>query len=151
MATKIETPPLEAIIEAWTKDSELDSTEPGKEILRIPILHNKYNKFLTLHNLSAKKAGYDYAKMRKIKWQYYNGKMSQDDLTKYGWEPFQFTLKQDINVYLDGDDDLTKLKRKQAYHEEAASFCTNVMKELNNRTWQLKEFMAWERFIQGQY
>jgi len=23
------------------------------------------------------------------------------------------------------------------------------MKELNNRTWQLKEYMGWEKFIQG--
>ena len=149
--SKLETPPLEAIIEHWTKDSEVDSTEPGKEILRIPLLHNKYNKFLTLHNLSAKKAGYEYAKVKKVKWVYYNGKMSQDELDKYGWEPFQFVLKSDINVYLDGDDDLNKLARKKAYHEEAAAFCTNVMKELNNRTWQLKEFMSWERFVSGQH
>lgn len=149
--SKLETPPLETIIEHWTKDSEVDSTEPGKEILRIPLLHNKYNKFLTLHNLSAKKAGYEYAKVKKVKWVYYNGKMSQDELDKYGWEPFQFVLKSDINVYLDGDDDLNKLARKKAYHEEAAAFCTNVMKELNNRTWQLKEFMSWERFISGQH
>jgi len=54
-----------------------------------------------------------------------------------------------MQVYLDGDDDLNKLKRKKAYHEEAANFCTNVMKELNNRTWQLKEYMGWEKFIQG--
>jgi len=149
--SKLETPPLEAIIENWTKDSEVDSTDPGKEILRIPLLHNKYNKFLTLHNLSAKKAGYEYAKVKKVKWVYYNGKMSQDELDKYGWEPFQFVLKSDINVYLDGDDDLNKLARKKAYHEEAAAFCTNVMKELNNRTWQLKEFMSWERFVSGQH
>lgn len=148
---RIETPPLEAIIEHWAKDSEVDSTDPSKEIIRIPVLHSKYNKFLTLHNLSAKKAGYEYAKLKKVKWAYYNGKMSQEELDKYGWEPFQFVLKSDLNVYLEGDDDLNKLKRKQAYHEEAASFCTNVMKELNNRTWQLKEFMAWERFINGQH
>jgi hypothetical protein len=151
MANKFETPPLEQIIEHWTKDSDVDSTEPGKEILRIPLLHNKYNKFLTLHNLSAKKAGYDYAKMKKTKWTYYSGRMSQEELDKYGWEPFQFVLKTDINLYLDGDDDLNKLARKKTYHEEASSFCTNVMKELNNRTWQLKEFMAWERFISGQF
>ena len=54
-----------------------------------------------------------------------------------------------MQVYLDGDDDLNKLKRKKTYHEESANFCTNVMKELNNRTWQLKEYMGWEKFIQG--
>jgi hypothetical protein len=89
--------------------------------------------------------------MRKIKWAYYTGKMSNEELQKHGWEPFQFVLKSDITVYLDGDVDLTNLQRKKIYHEEAAAFCTNVMKELNNRTWQLKEFMQWERFINGQH
>jgi hypothetical protein len=129
---KIETPPLEELMQQWEKDSEVDTTEPGKEILRIPLIHNKYNKYLSLHNLAAKRASLEFDKLKKL-----------------GWEPFRFTLKSDMQVYLDGDDDLNKLKRKKAYHEESANFCTNVMKELNNRTWQLKEYMGWEKFIQG--
>ena len=145
----IDTPPLETIIEQWEKDSDVDSTEPGKEIIRIPLLHNKYNKFLSLHNLSAKKAAIEYDRMKKLKWMYFTGKLDQEELDKLGWEPFRFTLKSDINVYLDGDDDLNKLKRKKSYHEETAKFCENVMKELNSRTYQLKAYMDWERFIQG--
>jgi hypothetical protein len=133
----------------WEKDSDVDATEPGKEILRIPLLHNKYNKYLSLHNLAGKRAGLEYDKIKKLNLMYYNGKLDQDELDKLAWEPFRFTLKSDIQVYLDGDDDLVKLKRKKAYHEEAAKFCEYVMKELNNRTWQLKEYMGWEKFIQG--
>jgi hypothetical protein len=146
---KIETPPLEAIMEQWEKDSDVDTTEPGKEILRIPLLHNKYNKYLSLHNLSAKRAGLELDKIKKLKWMYYTGKLDQDELDKLGWEPFRFTLKSDISVYLDGDDDLNKLKRKKAYHEEAAKFCEYVMKELQARTYQLRAYMDWEKFIQG--
>ena len=145
----IETPPLEEIMKQWEKDSDVDSTEPGKEIIRIPLLHNKYNKYLSLHNLSAKKAAIEYDRIKKLKWMYFTGKLDQEELDKLGWEPFRFTLKSDINVYLDGDDDLNKLKRKKSYHEESAKFCENVMKELQSRTYQLKAYMDWERFIQG--
>ena len=145
----METPPLEEVMRQWEKDSNVDATEPGKEILRIPLLHNKYNKYLSLHNLAGKRAGLEYDKLKKLKWMYYNGKLDQDELDKLGWEPFRFTLKSDIQVYLDGDDDLVKLKRKKTSQEEAAKFCEYVMKELNNRTWQLKEYMGWEKFIQG--
>ena len=145
----IQTPPLEELLAQWEKDSEVDTTEPGKEILRIPILHNKYNKYLSLHNLSAKKAAIEYDRIKKLKWMYFTGKLDQEELDKLGWEPFRFTLKSDINVYLDGDDDLNKLKRKKSYHEESAKFCENVMKELQSRTYQLKAYMDWERFIQG--
>lgn len=147
----LQAPSLESLIESWTKDSDIDQTEPGKEIIRIPVLHNKYNKFLTLHNLAAKKADLEIANMKKLKYAYYSGKLTEEELEKYGWEAFRFVLKSDISVYIDGDPDLSKLKRKKVYHEEAANFCLNVMKELNNRTWQLKEFMAWERFINGQH
>lgn len=148
-AMKLEAVSLEQITAEWEKDSKVDTTEPGKEMVRIPILHNKYNKFLSAHNLAAKKAIIELNKMRKLKWMYYNGKLSQEELDKYGWEQFPFTLKQDMNVYLEGDDDLAKLQAKKSYHEEAASYCIYVMKELNNRTWQIKEYMSWEKFIHG--
>lgn len=146
---KIETPPLESLMQQWEKDSEVDTTEPGKEIVRIPILHNKYNKCLSLHNLAAKRAALEYDKLKKLKWEYYTGKLDEDQLKELGWEPFRFTLKSDLSVYMDGDDDLAKLKRKKAYHEEAAKFCENVMKELQSRTYQLRAFMDWEKFVQG--
>lgn len=145
----IQTPPLEELLSQWEKDSEVDATEPGKEILRIPILHNKYNKYLSLHNLAAKRASLQFDKLKKLKWMYYNGKLDQDELDKLGWEPFRFTLKSDIQVYLDGDDDLSKLKHKKLYHEESAKFCEFIMKELQARTYQLRAYMDWEKFIQG--
>lgn len=146
---KIETPTIESIITQWEKDSIVDTTDPGKEIIHIPVLHSKYNKYLSLHNLSAKKCGLEISKLKKLKWLYYTGKLDREELEKLGWEPFRFTLKSDISVYVEGDGDLSNLKRRQAYHEEAASFCIYVMKELNNRTWQLKEFINWEKFQQG--
>lgn len=147
----IKAPSIESIMENWERDSKIDQTDPGTEIIRIPVLHNKYNKFLTLHNLASKRAGLELVKLKKLKWAYYTGKMDQDELKKHGWEPFPFVLKTDIQTYLEGDIDMTNMQRKKVYHEEAANFCQNVMKELNNRTWQLKEFMAWERFINGQH
>ena len=51
--------------------------------------------------------------------------------------------------YIEGDDDLARLNQRKQYHEEASSFCINVMKEINARTYQLRAFIEWERFIQG--
>ena len=148
---KLEAPTLETLLTSWERDAVIDALEPTKEILRIPLLHSKYNKFLTLHNLSVKRSILEYAKLKKLKWMYYTGKMTDEELQTHGWEPFQFTLKSDISVYIEGDEDLNKMDRKRAYHEEAANFCQNVMKELNNRTWQLREYMTHERFISGQH
>ena len=140
---------LEELMDHWDRDSKVDSTEPGKEVLRIPILHNKYNKFLSQHNLALRKTRMDVAKLRKTKWMYYNGKLSQEELTSLGWEPFPFTLKADLGTYMDADPDMQRMKGKEFLHEECVSFTTNIMKELNARTWQIRSFMDWEKFIMG--
>lgn len=141
---------LEEILEYWKKDAEIDQTEPGKELIRIPTLHNKYLTILTKHKIASKKAHFDYLRMRKVKWEYYTGKMSQEELEQYGWEPFQFTLKSDINTYLEADGDLIKLLEKKVYHEEVVSVIESIMNELKNRNWELKSYIDWERFISGQ-
>lgn len=146
---KLEAPSLEQLMSSWEKDAQVNSTEPGTEILRIPNLHSKYNKWLSLHNLAVKRAAIEYAQLRRVKWNYYTGKMDEEELKAHGWEPFPFILKSDISVYIEGDEDLNKLLRKKAYHEEAANFCTYVMKELNSRTYQLRSYMDWEKFIAG--
>jgi polyphosphate kinase len=140
---------LEQVINLWTKDSEIDQTEPGKELLKIPSLHNKYLTILTKHKLASKKAHFDYLRMRKIKWEFYTGKMSQEDLEAHGWEPFRYTLKSDVNTYLEADNDLIKLLEKKIYHDEVVSVIESIMNELKQRTWQLKEYCQWERFIGG--
>jgi hypothetical protein len=141
---------LEQILKNWERDAEIDQTEPGKELLKIPKLHNKYLNFLTQHKIASKKAHFDYLRMRKVKWEYYTGKMSKEELEEYGWEPFQFTLKSDINTYLEADKDLIKLLEKKVYHEETVSVVESVMSELKQRTWQLRDFISWEKFIGGQ-
>jgi hypothetical protein len=134
----------------WETDTDIDQTEPGKELLKIPKLHNKYLAILTKHKIASKKAQFDYLRMRKVKWEYYTGKMSQEELQSYGWEPFQFTLKSDITTYLEADGDLIKLLEKKVYHEETISVLESILNELKQRTWQLRDFISWEKFIGGQ-
>jgi len=140
---------LEDLLEEWRKDSEIDRTEPGKALLDIPKLHSKYLNILSQHRLYAKQAQFKYNKMKKLKWEYYTGKLDEDDLEKYGWEPFPYVLKSDISTYLDGDEDLNKCLASKAMHDEIVDICTAVLKELNSRTFQLRDFISWERFIQG--
>ena len=141
---------LEQVLKHWEQDAEMDQTEPGKELIKIPKLHNKYLSILTKHKIAAKKAHFDYLRMRKIRLDYYAGRLSQEELEEYGWEPFQFVLKTDINAYLEADGNLIKLLEKKVYHEESVSVLESIMSELKNRHWELKSFIDWERFIGGQ-
>jgi hypothetical protein len=141
---------LEHILKWWESDAVIDQTEPSKELIKIPTLHSKYLTELTKHKIASKKAHFDYLRMRKIKWEYYTGKTTKDELEEYGWEPFQFTLKSDITTYLEADKDLIRLLEKKVYHEEVISVIESIMSELKQRTWQLRDFISWEKFINGQ-
>lgn len=142
---------LEEIIKNWDVDSVIDSTEPGKELLKIPTLHNKYLKFLVKHKLALKRIHFEYSRMRKLKEEYYNGYLSQEELEEHGWEPFLLNIKTKMGVekYLDSDKDLIKILEKKMYHDESVSVCESILQELKSRTFQLRDYISWERFIGG--
>jgi hypothetical protein len=140
---------LDDVLNMWAKDAEIDRTEPSKALLDIPKLHSKYLNILSSHRLASRDAEFKYNRMKKVKWEYYTGKLDDDELKKYGWEPFQFVLKSDITTYLDSDEDLNKYKAQKIMHDEIVEICQSILKELNARTFQLRDFIAWERFIQG--
>lgn len=140
---------LDELLQMWTEDSQIDRTEPGKALLDIPKLHSKYLNILSRHRLLSKESEFKYNKMKRLKWEYYTGKLDSDVLKKYGWEQFPYTLKSDINTYLESDDDLNKCIAAKLMHDEIVDVCQSILKELNNRTWELKSFIDWEKFIQG--
>jgi len=140
---------LDDLLEMWAKDSVIDRTEPGKELINIPQLHSKYLNILSKHRLLSKESEFKYNRMKKLKWEYYTGKLDDDDLKKYGWEPFPFVLKSEINTYLESDEDINKYLANKMMHDEIVDVCQSILKELNSRTFQLRDFISWERFIQG--
>lgn len=142
---------IDDLMEEWSKDSKIDETEPGRELIKTSSLHSKYLRILTHHNLICKKLMSDYQKLKKLKWEYYSGDLNNpEDLEQYNFEPMvKKVLRQDIPMYIDSDNDLNNILLKKTAHQEIVDFCGSVLKELNNRTWQLKSFIDWERFTSG--
>ena len=140
---------LESILSSWAEDSKIDKTEPGRELLNIPILHNKYLSDLSAHRMASKGASFEYTKKKLLKQKYYSGKLSEEELEENGWEPFRYTLKSDISLYIEGDEDLIKILKKKAYHDEAVAVLESILQELKSRTFQLRDYISYEKFIQG--
>jgi hypothetical protein len=140
---------IDELLEMWRQDSEIDRTEPGKELLNIPKLHSKYLNILSKHRLLSKEAEFKYNKMKRLKWEYYTGKLDDDQLKQYGWEPFPLVLKSDITTYMESDEDCNKHIANKLVHDEIVEICQSILKELNSRTYQLRDYIAWEKFIQG--
>lgn len=142
---------IESLHEEWAKDAVIDETEPARTLAKTSSLHAKYLQILTHHNLIIKKLMSDYAKLKRLKWEYYNGDLNNpEDLQQYGFEPItKKILRPEIPMYLDADEQLNTILIKKTVHQEIVDACTSILKEINNRTWQLKSIMDWERFTSG--
>jgi len=144
--------PLDKLLEEWEKDSVIDRINPGEELIRVPVLHSKYISQLTSHSVALKMKKLKFDELKKVKYEYYSGKLNDPTFLKSaGWSPFPYLLmKNDIPVYMEADADLIALKKGMVNNEEAINLCTHICKELNSRTYQLKEYLTWERFKRGQ-
>jgi hypothetical protein len=133
------------------RDTTLDEAAMDLESLKIPQLHSKYLNFLTDERLVLAKMKYDLAVLLRAKWEYYTGKMSQEELLARGWEPFALKiLRNDLDLYLESDTDLGKLRQKIEYQGEKISLLEEIVKELNNRHWKIRNAIEWRKFINGQ-
>ena len=142
---------LDELHDEWEKDGDVDKTEIGDELLKIPRLHAKYLRILSYHNSQSKELGINYTKAKKIRYEYYQGDLNNpDDLAKYGFDPMvKRILKTEIPLYIESDATLLSITRKKNMHDEIASATNSILKELNSRTYQLRSYIDYEKFING--
>jgi len=140
---------LEEIESLWEQDSKIDRTDLDNESLKIPMLHSKYYKIYLREKIQLKSEELEYKQFYKLKHEYYNGKLSQEDLKDLGWEPFQFVLKNDLQVYIDADKDvITKLLKLQVQREKV-ELLESIIKTLNGRGFLIKNAIDFIRFTSG--
>ena len=107
---------LEDIRRMVKKDCIIDDTELDIESLKIPQLHNKYLNIYHDEKLLLSKVDSEHKRAIRIKWEYYTGKLDEDTLSDLGLEPFPLKiLKQDLDKYLQSDDDIIILSHKVEY------------------------------------
>ena len=85
-----------------------------------------------------------------MKWEYYSGKMDEQTLRERGWEPFDHKiLRNDIGIYLNGDEDLCKRKEVIVYIKSIVDYLEEVVKEVSFRHMKIKAAIDWRKFLGG--
>ncbi len=141
---------LSEIKEMVEKDLELNDTELDLESLRIPQLHNKYLNIYTDEKLELSAIEFKYNSLLRTKWEYYTGKLSQEELDSLGWEPFQLKiLKSDLDKYLLSDSELSKMKAKMLYQQQKLEYLLSIIKSINTRQFHIRDAIAWRKFVNG--
>jgi len=139
---------LETLQKQVDVDLKIDDTELDLESIRTPQLHNKYLKLFTKYSLQLKKAKDDYDGLYKFKWEYYTGKAT---MQVYQAEPFDLkVLKSDVHIYLNADEELQKLGQRQEYLNVVVVYLERVLREINNRNWNIRNTIEWKKFLHGE-
>ena len=138
---------IEEIMDMWTQDAKIDDVELDRESLGVPNLHAKYLKILYQQKLKLRKLNIQRKTLVKVLAEYYKGDLNNpEDLKEIQREPWSRTiLKQDINSYVDSDEEMIKLLTKIAYQEEVVLLLEDIMKNINNRTFHIKNAIEWRK------
>lgn len=139
---------LDKIQEMWAKDSQIDPDNLHDESLKIPQLHSKYYTLYNTITLLREKARESYNKVRLERYNYYSGKASAE---VYAEDPFPYKVreKESLQRYIDADEKLNAIDLKIRYYDVMLKFLEEIIKNISNRTFQIKNAIEWHRFQAG--
>jgi len=141
---------LEEIQNLWKADATLDRSELGEESLRIPQLHSKYFNIFSEERRVLRAMERTMSALYKLKYEYYNGTISEEDLADNDWQPNELKiLKSDIPMYIDSDKDVSALQSKIDIQTEKVELLESIIKTLPARGYQIKAAIDWEKFRMG--
>lgn len=141
---------IETLKKMVEKDMQIDDVNLDLESLRTPQLHGKYLNLLHEDSLILHKNIIEQKELRRLKWEYYTGKLDQETLDEKGWQPFGLKiLRTDLDVYLESDKDLLRMEAKINYLKEKVKYIESVLQAIGRRGWDIKSAIEWKKFMSG--
>jgi hypothetical protein len=141
----------DSILKEWQQDSVVDPMALSDGALRTSQLHAKYFDIFIKEKMRLMNLKKQQAKMKKLRFEYWEGKLSREDLNQYGWEPQPLKiLKQDLPMYLEADDVLSDLDLKVGMQAEKVNLLEGIIKHVDMRMgFAIKSAIDWEKFKSG--
>ncbi len=139
---------LEQIQKMWERDAKIDIDNLHTESLKIPTLHSKYYEIYNKIHLLRKKAEQQRKNIRHERHQYYSGRA---DPEVYAQNPFPKKVrdKNDMERYLSADEKLSNSNLKIDYYDTMLKYLEEILKQISNRTYQIKNSIDYMKFQSG--
>lgn len=143
---------IDELEKMWAEDAKIDETNLISESAKIPSLHSKYYKLYFRASMNVHKSKAKLKELEKDKIEYYNGSMSPEDLKEKGWKPNPLKiLRNDMDRYIQADKEIINLCLKIDYENGIAKFLEDVIRQINNRNFVLKNMIDFLKFKNGGY
>ena len=139
---------LDKIQSMWQEDCKIDIDNMHEESIKVPQLHSKYHEILNNLILLRTKAQKIQKSVRHERYEYYSGKA---DPEVYEKDPFPKKVrdKDALIRYMDADDRVSDANLKVEYYDVMINYTESILKQISNRTYQIKNSIEWHKFQAG--
>ena len=139
---------LDKIQSMWQEDCKIDIDNMHEESIKVPQLHSKYHEILNNLIVLRTKAQKIQKSVRHERYEYYSGKADPD---VYEREPFPKKVrdKDALIRYMDADDRVSDANLKVEYYDVMINYTESILKQISNRTYQIKNSIEWHKFQAG--
>ena len=139
---------LDKIQSMWQEDCKIDIDNMHEESIKVPQLHSKYHEILNNLILLRTKAQKIQKSVRHERYEYYSGKAAPEVYQK---EPFPKKVrdKDALIRYMDADDRVSDANLKVEYYDVMINYTESILKQISNRTYQIKNSIEWHKFQAG--
>ena len=136
---------LDTIQSMWEQDCVIDDVMLDESSKTIPQLHSKYLNLYNQFKLLRTKCDAELKTIRHKKWLYYSGKIAPEDE-----EPFNYkVMKSDVPQWVSVDEQVIKIETKMEYYETVIYSLSEILRQINNRNYVIKNMIEWRRFTNG--
>tara|TARA_B100001964_G_C14161426_1_gene566916 strand:+ start:700 stop:1131 length:432 start_codon:yes stop_codon:yes gene_type:complete len=133
--------------EMCVKDTKIDITDLDGYSVSIPEMANKYHQLAYLEKNLLRYFRSEYKIIKLSRWKYYSGKA---DPKEYEDEPFDLkVLKNDMDLFLDGDVQVLTIKNKMEEQEEKIKLIEDTAKVIQNASFNISNTIKWKKFLAG--
>ena len=140
---------LDKIQSMWQEDCKIDIDNMHEESIKaVSYTHLRAHEILNNLILLRTKAQKIQKSVRHERYEYYSGKA---DPEVYEREPFPKKVrdKDALIRYMDADDRVSEANLKVEYYDVMINYTESILKQISNRTYQIKNSIEWHKFQAG--
>lgn len=138
------------IQQEWEKDSNIDANRIDEESLNISQHHAKYLKYLNRVRDKRREKIVELKNYKRNLYAYYSGTMSTQELSNLGWHPYPHkVLKNDLSNHVNSEPYVVEIQNEIDELEETIEMIQSILESISRRTFQIKNYIEWQKFING--
>ena len=144
---------LDDIHREWKKDSRIEMNALDVSSVETTKLHAKYLELYSTYKLKLKDAEFKQSNLMKVKWLWYHGKLSQEEIDRQGseYDPFEGLkiLKGDMSQFVEADPELQQSEARIELLKVTIDTLKEILENLKWRHQTIRNVLEWKKFEAG--